>query len=321
MQRLAAVAAGLFVCLTSALSAQTDSSRAKAPPTDSADVLVLDHTFTAGVGEFVRVFLQAKQVYRADLSTSDVSLEIRSPLARVQLPRIYPVSMTEGPSRGSEFEVYPEVDAEYEIRPVASRGGGVATGFRLYRDVRASRHRVAILNRPGWEIGMELATGWHSGFRQSGVALSGPVPPGGSDLEACFSARRAPGVPRLSMCVFGLGYQSQHEARSILWIYTEPRLRLFGQALPGQSNWELGTSFRFGAGSISASPDVPVILAPGLYVARHIRTDPSGSGWSLQLSYAHAWFKGFSKRSDAFEPLPEVAPHSDRVTFGFGWYQ
>jgi hypothetical protein len=283
----------------------------------------LDHDFIAGVTEFVRVFLQAKQVYRAELSTPDVTLEIRSPLARVELPRIYAVTPGEGASSTSEVELYPAVDAEYEIRPVASRGGGVATRLRLYRDVRASRRRMAIIDKPGWEIGVELATGLHSGFRQTSAAFSEtPVPPGGSDVEACFSARRAPGIPGLSMCVLGLGYQSQHDARSILWIYTEPRLRILGRALPGQSNWEAGALFRFGAGSISRSPDVPTMLAPGLYLARHVRTDPSGSGWSFQLSYAHAWFKNFSKpRNLPLPPPPPVTPHSDRVFFGVGWYQ
>ena len=58
---------------------------------------------------------------------------------------------------------------------------------------------------------MELASGWHSGFAQSKGTL--PTTAGethaGSDVEVCFSARSAPGVPRLSMCVLGLGYQSQ----------------------------------------------------------------------------------------------------------------
>ena len=43
---------------------------------DSADVLVIDHDFAA-LGELVRLFLQDKQVYRAELSTIDVTLQLR----------------------------------------------------------------------------------------------------------------------------------------------------------------------------------------------------------------------------------------------------
>lgn len=107
-------------------------------------------------------------------------------------------------------------------------------------------------------------------------------------------------------------------ANSILWIYTEPRYRLIGKAEQGKSNWELGALFRFGAGSISASPEVPVIVAPGVYGARHIRTEVDGSGWSFFASYSHAMFRNLSKPFD--DPDPRT-PSSDRLLLGVGWYQ
>jgi hypothetical protein len=285
---------------------------------DSTDVLVLDYDFS-GPNQFARVFLQDGQVYRAELSSADMSLQVKGLVRTTQLPRIYPFLPSDTPSGTSIVEVYPQVDAEYEIRSIASSGSAVSTRMRLYRDVKASRRRYLVRNTPGWEIGLELAGGWHSGFLQSSAAsLLGNNLESGMNVEACFSARSAPGLPRLGMCVVGLGYESQNGAKGILWLYTEPRLRLLGRVRPGRSNWELGALLRFGVGMISASSDTPTILGPGLYVARHIRTNTQGAGWSLQASYSHASFRGFSR------PLgtgPARIPTSDRLSFGVGWYQ
>jgi hypothetical protein len=315
MSRLVRAVVWLAVCLASPLAAQRDSSAARTA-SDTADALVLDHDFIAGVGEFVRVFLQGKQVYRAELSTPDVTIGIRSPLRRVQLPRVYALTDAHTPSGSSVVEIYPEADGEYELRPVDARGGGVGTRLRLYRDVRASRRRVAILGNPGWEVGLEVAAGWHSAFDQySSGSPNLQEGDAGSDFEACFAARSAPGLRRVSMCALGIGWGSQHGARSTLWIYTEPRFRILGKFEQGQSNWEMGALFRVAAGSISRSNEVPVMLAPGLYVARHIRTDQKGSGWSLHASYAYATIRNTPKLRGA------KAPTSNRLLLGMGWYQ
>jgi hypothetical protein len=322
MPRSLALALALLPALTGLLPAQ------EAPAAgDSADALVLDQDFT-GAPEFVRVFLQGKQVYRAELSSVDVTLEIRSPIRRLQPPRVYPI-FAPGGSGMSVVEIYPESDGEYELRPIGMDRGGVATRLRLYRDAHESRRRTAILSKPGWEVGIELATGRNSGFAQSqdaAIVAGGGEP--GSDVELCFSARRAPGLARLSMCALGLGYQSQHGAPSVFWVFTEPRFRLLGHAPEGRSNWELGALFRAGIGQISRVGHDPFVLAPGLYAARHIRSAPDGRGWSLQVSYAHAWYKGFAKPHDLFDivtgeiiPAHVATPGSDRLLFGVGWYQ
>jgi hypothetical protein len=302
-----------MVCLVSPLAAQDDPA---GPPADSTDALVLDHDFTAGVNEFVRVFLQSKQVYRAELTTPDVSVVIRTLPAGSKPPRVYPVSQEYSPSGGSVYEIYPEEDGEYELRPANGRSGGVATRLRLYRDIEASRRRTAILEKSGWELGFEVAGGWHSGFDQystgSPTLQEGDA---GSDLEACFAARSAPGLRRVSVCALGLGWGSQRGARSTLWIFTEPRLRILGRFEPGESNWEMGALFRLAAGSISRSSEVPVMLAPGLYVARHIRTGPSGKGWSLHASYALATIRNTPKSPEG------KAPTTSRILVGVGWYQ
>jgi hypothetical protein len=315
MPLLVRVVVWLVVCLASPLAAQRDSTAARSA-SDTADALVLDHDFIAGAGEFVRVFLQAKQVYRAELSSSDVTLGIRSPLRPVQLPRVYTVTDSRTPSGSSVLEIYPEADGEYELRPVGARGGGVATRLRLYRDVSASRRRVAIINKPGWEIGIEVAGGWHSGFDQySAGSPNLQEGDAGSDFEACFAARSAPGFRRVSMCALGIGWGSQHGARSTLWIYTEPRFRILGKFEHGRSNWEMGALFRLAAGSISRTNEVPVMLAPGIYVARHIRTDQKGSGWSLLASYAYGTIRNTPKSAEG------KVPTTSRLLFGLGWFR
>jgi hypothetical protein len=119
----------LVVCLASPSAAQRDSSAAPSIP-DTADALVLDHDFIAGAGEFVRVFLQANQVYRAELSTPDVTIGIRAPFRRVQLPRVYPVTNASTASGSSVVELYPytkiRAGQRSDDQPAASRCGLVS---------------------------------------------------------------------------------------------------------------------------------------------------------------------------------------------------
>jgi hypothetical protein len=313
MARAGLAAALLLLSLVPSLRAQATAESVVA---DSTDVLVFDYDFT-GPNQFARVFLQSGQVYRAELSSSDLTLQIRSLIRTSQLPRIYPFLPTDAPSGTSIVEVYPQVDAEYEIRAVGSIGSAAVTRMRLYRDVKASRRRQLIRNNPGWEIGIELAGGWHTGFLQSSApAALGGSPEAGMDVESCFTARPH-GRSRLNLCVVGLGYQSQETDKDILWLYTEPRVRLLGRVRPGQSHWELGALLRFGVGMISASSDTPTILGPGLYVARVIRKSSSEGSWTLQASYMHASFRGFSRPAG----VEGQTPTSERVTFGVGWYR
>jgi hypothetical protein len=88
-----------------------------------------------------------------------------------------------------------------------------------------------------------------------------------------------------------------------------------GKFEQGQSNWEMGALFRLAAGSISRSSEVPVMLAPGIYVARHIRTDQDGSGWSLHASYSYATIRNTPKSPQG------RAPTTNRLLLGVGWYQ
>ena len=320
MTRSALTMACLLVGLASTLHAQTDTVERSA---DSVDALVVDHDFTGGF-EFVRVFLQAGQVYRAELSSTDVSLEIRTPGRATPPPRFYTYLPSDTPSGSSIIEIYPEVDTEYEIRPTGIASSRVGTRLRLYRDVSASRRRQYVRDNPGWEIGLEVASGWHSAYPQSQTAL--PVgsadPQAGTDLDLCFSARTPPGTQGFGWCVFGLGYQTQHAAPSILWIFTEPRVRVLGHSQTHQSSWELGALLRFGVGMISASSQSPTVLGPGVYLARHIRSSSSGRSLSLQMAYTRAFYKGFGKQGSGSVIVGEdIVPKSHRLSFGVGWYK
>lgn len=316
MRRIAAATFTLAVCLSSILPAQTDTVGSAAEPEDLADVLILDHDFIAGGSEFVRVFLQGKRVYRAELSTPDLTLLIRSPLPRVELPRVYSLIGPDTPSGMSVVEIYPDVDGEFEIRSSWAGKDAVGTRLRLYRDGRESRRRAAIVKRPGWEIGIELAAGWHTASGTPGQSsLVAADREAGTDVEGCFVARNAPGMPVLSWCAIGLGVESRSPAKSVFWVFTEPRVNLIGAARPGRSNWELGLLFRVGMGSTDGMAQDPILLAPGLYFARHIRSGLDGSGWSFLASYSHATMLNLEQASGASRP------GNDRLRLGIGWYQ
>jgi hypothetical protein len=280
---------------------------------DSSDVLVLDHAFSSP-HELVRVFLQDAQVYRAEVSSPGVVLQIRGVVRTIQAPHVYPFLSSQTPSGTTLVEIYPEADAEYEIRSLGVTLDRLPARLRLYRDVNASARRHYVRTHRGWDIGIELAGGWHSGFAQSSGALApSSDPPGGTDLEGCFTARGGGASSRISMCVLGVGYQSQSGARSIGWVYTEPRLRLFG----GRTGWELGPLFRFGVGMISASAATPVLIAPGAYIARRLSSGSGVGGWSLQAAYSHPFYKGFPRPTGT----EEVTPQGHRLSFGIGWYR
>jgi hypothetical protein len=283
---------------------------------DTSQVLVLDHDFSS-LGEIVRVFLQDGQVYRAEVGSPNALLEIRGVVRTTQAPHVYPFLASQTPSGSTFLEIYPEKDAEYEIRSIAIGGNNLPTRLRLYRDVGASARRQHVRASRSWEIGIEAGGGWHSGFAQSGGVT--PVVAdfaGGGALEACFTARARALASRFSACVIGLGHQSQSDARSILWVYTEPRLRLVGSGGTGRSGWELGPLFRFGAGMISASAETPLLVAPGVYVARSI-AGSRGGRWSLQASYARAFYSNFGRP----QGVEAATPKGHRITFGVGWYR
>src|SRR3954447_24761028 len=92
----------------------------------------------------------------------------------------------ETPSGTTLLEIYPEKDALYEIRSREIGGDQLPTRLRLYRDAAASSRREYVRAHRAWEIGLEFAGGWHSGFAQSSTAPAvGAAQIGGSDVEGC----------------------------------------------------------------------------------------------------------------------------------------
>jgi hypothetical protein len=287
---------------------------------DSTDVLVVDHSFTAP-GEFVRVFLQKGEVYRAELTTADVSLDVHP---RPSGPPAF-VSRTEESGAGGRlvFEIYPRTDKEHEITVLGL--GDAVVRLQLYHDFKASQRRRNIINQPGWEIGVEAAGGYHSGYLLNlDPAVTDDVAKGSWDVEGCFSARSGPGIARvLSGCAIGIGWHNRPESTGVLWFFIEPRLRILGGKPRGQSNTEVGALFRVAIGEVNKSNINPFMLAPGAYLSRHLRSGPTGKGWSFTLAYAHMFISNLgNKMGSGFSTTESFgSQEADRMTFAIGWYQ
>ena len=293
---LAWLATGLAVGLAPPVRG---AAQATAAPQDSTDVLVLDHDFTPG--EFVRVFLANGVVYRAELATADVDLTIRA--RRSGQPQVFVAreSAERSPSGGAVYSVRPLADGEYEIR--AESGGGGVTNLKLYRDIHASRRRQAVISHPGWEIGIELTGGYHSGYsvEAQGGAVAGAS---GLDLEGCFAARTGPGVGRLlSGCAFGVGYHDRGSAGRVLWFFMEPRVRVIGGRPRGRSNTEAGFLVRAALGDVDRLNSNPPLLAPGLFLTRNVRHDLRGDGWSATLAWHHGFLLNQGVRGAEYDQL------------------
>lgn len=315
--RVPTIVCALALASSAALSGQQDSTRPniqdpnnRGEPRDSADVLVLEHDYT-GPGEFARVFLLKGQVYKAILSTGDANLEIYPVKGGAPVFFAREESDAPGASGNTVISIYPRADAEYQIRLL--EGGPVVT-LRLYRDIRASRRRQKILSEPGWEIGGEIAGGFHSGF-----LLNADEPDvrdsdeGGAHIEGCFSARSGPGILQyVSGCAIGLAWDSRPHSVGVLWFFMEPRVRAFGGRPRGKSNTEVGGVLRVGIGTVSKINRNPTLIAPGLYLTRNIRRNLSGNGWSFTLRWNH-YLVG-----NRGEGTHKVG--SDMVSLGLGYY-
>lgn len=298
----------LLTAVPSVLSAQADTVASK----DSADVLLLSRDFIQGSREFVRVFLQKGQVYRAELSSPDVQLIIRPLRPGTEPAFVAALQDFVGASGAVRYEIYPRADGDYEIAP--TRGTGVGnTTLMLYRDIKASRRRQRIISSPGWELGVELAAGAHTGYKARSH-ITDPVSPTGSgvEYEGCFTARNAPGLRRLSGCAFGIGYQRRPETRDVVWFFIEPRFAVLGHGKVAQSNFELGVLFRAGLAETEGTSSSLRQLTPGVYVARHVRRNQRGSGWSFVGSYSRPFYRG-----DQIDGSEET----NRLVVAVGWYQ
>jgi hypothetical protein len=278
------ITAGLLLFSTHRAEAQQDSTAGRAAPGDTTDVLVLDHDFTSP-GEFARVFLQKGLVYRAVLSTGDASLEILPLKGGPPVFFAREESESPGASGFTVLSVYPRADATYQIRLVE---GGPVVNLKLYRDVRASRRRQKVINEPGWEIGAEVAAGFHSGYLLNITEPDSDSQKSGFHFEGCFSARQGPGILRvLSGCALGAAWDSRPGSKGTLWFFLEPRVRFLGGKPRGQSNTEIGGLLRAGFGAVNRLNRNPTVIAPGIYIAQNTRKNVQGKGPGFIFAWHH----------------------------------
>ncbi len=266
-----------------ALSAQAQQ------PADSADVLVFSGSFTTGSREFVRVFLQQGQVYRAEVSVGVVSFTLRPRRAGGDIPNILEIRGGPGNSE-SVYEIYPFKDDDYEIRVEDFPEGETAT-LKIYRDVHASRRRQGIAKAGSrWTMGLEFGLSHHANYRISPTEETNQIDRAGADYEGCALIS---GDSRLWGCALGINVHSAEGTARITWFYIEPRYRVI--AVKHGVRPELGILFR---GAFGSSGDEalynPKMLAPGAYC--RISLGPrQGKGFSLGVSASHAFI---SSRGD-----------------------
>lgn len=281
----------LLLCLglTAAPVAAQAAPAAPASDTGRTDVLVLDHLFESGLLEHVPVFLQKDAVYRAEFDHPGVQLEWYTQPGD-QPPYSIEVGQNLDPENRVTYEVYPSKDETVELRVVGGQPGE-ATHLKLYRDIRATKHRVAMVHAPGWAIGLEFQAGLHTSY--AGDTAFGT---GGTTLEACLSFRAGPGIASgTSGCAFGVEFQNGVSQFRLTYFYIEPRFRLFGaEPVAGHPSTEGGLLIRGALGSYAqttgagiAPPD-PKVLGFGAYIARDIESDEKGNGWAIQGSVTYS---------------------------------
>jgi hypothetical protein len=120
-------------------------SPAPAIPRDSAprDTLILAHEFTSPT-EFVRVTLDAGQVYRVEL-TDGAAIQVRTLLPGEQNPIVARTESFPRASRTTVFELLPSRTTVYEIRV-----GGIGRGgapLRVFWDQHSTARRQQVLGR------------------------------------------------------------------------------------------------------------------------------------------------------------------------------
>jgi hypothetical protein len=115
------------------------------PARDSTprDTLLLSHDFTAST-EFVRIPLDAGQVYRVEL-TDGSTIQVRALRAGEQNPIVARTETYPRASRTVVFELAPSVTTVYEVRV-----GGIDRGaapLRIYWDRHSTERRQKVLGK------------------------------------------------------------------------------------------------------------------------------------------------------------------------------
>jgi hypothetical protein len=273
-------------------------------PADSADVLVFSGSFTTGSREFVRVFLQNGQVYRAEVNVGAVSFRIRPRHPdRGEPPTVVQIR-TDAASGESVYEIRPFQDDEYEVKVEDFPEGETAT-LNIYRDIRASRRRQGIVaNRGGGHtsVGIEFAAGSHTNYQISPLESFNKVDRAGANVEGCLLLH--PGVPGVWGCIIGVGLHNSSGTTKITWFFAEPRFRLAGGA--ERMRPEFGVLTR---AAIATAEGNPTFVALGAYARLWLGSVP-GKGLSVGVSGFHAFLFGTKADQDTFNQFTAALSYS-----------
>jgi hypothetical protein len=261
---------------------------------DSADVLVLTHSFVAGSREFVRVFLQKGQVYRAEINLGQVGFTIRPRHPGGDTPTLARVRGGLGASRESVWEIYPFKDDEYEVQ-VSDFPEGEAATLNIYRDIVASQRRQGIATKPGthWFLGIEAGIASHGSYRISVFEVDPDR--SGTDFEGCLTLRPSGGS--FWGCLIGATNHSGTNAEDVLWLYVEPRFAVVRGGTLRRP--ELGILLRGGFGSSQEAGANPAELGFGAY----LRVWPSpiaGKGISIGASLLYHKLLGVQDLNESY---------------------
>ena len=93
--------------------------------------LVLNHEFNAPIGEPVRVFLAKDVHYRAVVTGTSISLQIRPLRSSVQQPLVEPLLAGQSAAGESEYTITPRADAVYVFTTIGSPTGQIDQPVRL----------------------------------------------------------------------------------------------------------------------------------------------------------------------------------------------
>lgn len=274
-------------------------------PADTADALVLSHTFSSGSREFVRIFLDAGQVYRAEINVGAVTFTIRPRRSGDESPTVALVRGGTAASGESVYEIYPFKEGEYEIQ-VLDFPANETGHLRIFRDIRASQRRrgIALGNGGGWTAGLELGAGYHGDYQVSFFEQAAGYDRAGGGFEGCLSLRSL--SSRGWACLIGVARHTADNAPSVTWFFVEPRFRLGGGR--GVKKFEFGLLVRGGVGFVNESsppdsfpfgPDPrskPAFVAPGAYARMWFGRTP-GRGASVAIAGHNGFILGSNAES------------------------
>lgn len=265
--------------LVAPLAAQ-DRDTTRIAPRDSADAVILDISVDPAANERHTAFLQKGVVYRAYFSEEGVILRMRSPQNK-QLPYVVDVSRGPDATGGTEFEVYPQADADVEFSVVLP--AQVPVHFRLVSDSRATERGRRSAEEGYWELGLDALVGWHPDLASEG---SYPVA-AGRTVGGCLSVRNGAGpLARLHGCIGGLEWMGGGIDENLLALFTEPRIRVFGGGRD-HSHWGLETGLVARLSVTATVSNFGNFGNPqhgfGAYVALDQRSTSEGKGWRFTL--------------------------------------